>query len=88
MLRLSAPTRKTFLVAGGAIVLGILAWIDVLDLGIAADAAYWLTAGGAFAHRKLFATLSTRIEPVPWNATFPSNWNASTSPWPPSKGRT
>ncbi len=48
MLRLSAPTRKTFLVAGGAIVLGILAWIDVLDLGIAADAAYWLTAGGAF----------------------------------------
>lgn len=47
MLRLSAPTRRTFLIAGGAIVLGILAWFDVLDLGIAPDAAYWLTAGGA-----------------------------------------
>ncbi len=47
MLRLSAPTRKTFAIAGPAIVLGILAWVDVLDLGISPDVAFWLTAAGA-----------------------------------------
>ncbi|MDH5373471.1 MAG: hypothetical protein OEX97_11055 [Acidimicrobiia bacterium] len=47
MLRLSAPTRKTFAVAGSAIVLGILAWIDVLDLGIDPEVAFWLTGAGS-----------------------------------------
>ena len=47
MLRLSAPTRKTFAIAGPAIILGILAWIDVLDLGIAREVAFWLTAAGS-----------------------------------------
>jgi hypothetical protein len=47
MFRLSAPTMRTFAIAGPAIVLGILSWLDVFGLGIDADVAYWLTAGGA-----------------------------------------
>lgn len=46
-MRLSAPTSKTFAIAAPAIILGILAWLDVLDIGVDADLAFWLTGGGA-----------------------------------------
>ena len=39
MFRLSAPTMRTFAIAGPAIVLGILSWLDVFGLGIDADVA-------------------------------------------------
>ena len=47
MLRLSAPTRRTFSIGGVAIVVGILAWFDFLDLGISSELAFYLTAAGA-----------------------------------------
>lgn len=47
MLRLSAPTRRTFSIAIVAIAIGIILWIDPLDLKVDREIAYWLTTGGA-----------------------------------------
>jgi len=47
MPRLSAPTRNTFSIAIVAIVVGIILWMDVLDLGVDPEIAYWTTTGGA-----------------------------------------
>lgn len=47
MLRLSAPTRRTFAIGGVAILAGILGWFDFLDLGISSELAFYLTAAGA-----------------------------------------
>lgn len=45
-MRLSAPTRKTFLLALAMIALGVVLWITAGDGDGTADVAYWLTAGG------------------------------------------
>ena len=45
-MRLSAPTRKTFLLALALIALGVLLWLTSTEGDGTADLGFWLTAGG------------------------------------------
>lgn len=47
MLRLSPPTRRTFLISATAIVIGVVLWLDLAGLDVDPEVAYWMTAGGA-----------------------------------------
>lgn len=54
MPRLSAPTRKTFLIAAAAIVLGIALYAGWLGIDVSNDVSFGLTAAGG-----LFLALGT-----------------------------
>ena len=54
MPRLSAPTRKTFLIAASAIVIGIALYAGWLGVDVSSDVSFGITAAGG-----LFLALGT-----------------------------